>query len=102
MKLNTLLAIAAVAIFTGCRPANSPVTYAINQANANSPEFVADTPMGKLYRINIDRGSEVRQDRIYFFDKNTNIVNINSTIQSGKFSHVQSVVIIDGVEYIRK
>jgi hypothetical protein len=102
MKIKTLLTIFSIVFFTGCRDRNDPETRAINHMNANSPTFIADTPKGKLYRIDIDMGSAVSGDRIYYFDGTNETININSTIKSGKSSRVQTVVIIDGVEYIRK
>jgi hypothetical protein len=98
-KLFVLL-IAATSL-VGCRRENDPETRAINQVNANAPEFVANTPKGKLYRIIIDIGAGRHEDRIYYFE-NSNEVNINKTIQSGKTSRTETSVIIDGKEYILK
>lgn len=101
MKNKTILIVVAAITLCGCRDGNDPETKAINSVNANAPEFIANTPKGKLYRINIDIGSGIRPDRIYFFE-NSNEVNINRTISSGKTTRPEATVLIDGVEYIRK
>lgn len=89
-------------LVVGCRPENSPETRLINQNNAKSPQFVVDTPRGKLYRINIDRGEGNYPDRIYFFDTATNSVTVNSTVANGKSSYTKAVLVVDGVEYVPK
>ena len=90
----------AAFVLIGCRGRNDPETLAVNRVNTNSPEFVADTPKGKLYRIMIDMGS-TPSDRVYYFEY-SNEVNVNQTVKQGKTSHVETTVILDGVEYIRK
>jgi len=101
MKINTIFVIVAAVVLVGCRGRNDPETIAANRVNANSPEFVTDTPKGKLYRIMIDMGITTSSDRVYYFDR-SNEVNINQTVKQGKTSHVETTVVIDGVEYIRK
>lgn len=102
MKNKIILSIITAIIFTGCRERNDPETLEANRVNAQTPEFVADTPKGKLFRINIDMGSTRSKDRIYYFDTNNETININRDVKHGKSSRVETTVIIDGVEYIRK
>lgn len=102
MKNKIILSIITVIVFTGCRDRNDPETLSANRANAQSPEFVADTAKGRLFRINIDMGSAAHADRIYYFDSTNETININSDVKSGKSSRVETTVIINGVEYIRK
>jgi hypothetical protein len=102
MKNKIILSIVTAIIFTACRGRNDPETLEANRANAQSPEFVADTPKGKLFRINIDMGSTGSKDRIYYFDTNNETININRDVKHGKTSRVETTVIINGVEYIRK
>lgn len=99
-----ILLVAAVGVLTGCdfKGRNDPETISKNQVNANFPEFVADTPKGKLYRIWINMGSQSDQDRVYYFDTDTNSVTVNSTIKAGKTFHTQASLIINGVEYVPK
>ena len=99
MKNKFIILLAAVAL-VGCRDENDPETRAINQVNANSPVFVADTPKGKLYRIAINRGNQ-HPDRVYYFD-NSNEVNVNQTKSSGKASQVETSIIVNGKEYVPK
>ena len=104
MKIKTfVIVVVAIVALTGCRDRNDPQTKANNWVNANTPEFVVDTPKGKLFRIWIDMGSGKHPDRIYFFENATNnTISVNKTISNGKSSHVETTVVIDGVEYIRK
>lgn len=103
MKIKIIFAILAGFILVGCIGPSDPQTKAKNKINANSPEFVADTSKGKLYRIWIDMGSSHNADRVYYFENATNNeITVNETVSNGKTSHTQTVVIIDGVEYIRK
>ena len=104
MKIKTFfIVVAAIATLTGCRGVSDPETRAINSINAKSPEFVADTSKGKLFRIWIDMGASGRHDRVYFFEDTTNnTISINETMGSGKSSHTETIVVINGVEYIRK
>lgn len=69
----------------------------LTKESASSPEFVTDTPKGKLYKIIIYRDFG-RNDRVYFLDTNSPIT-INSDENKGA---VKSIIIIDGAEYIRK
>ena len=101
MKKSFSFCIVAL-LLLGCRPENSPETRLINQNNAKSPQFVVDTPRGKLYRINIDRGECSQPDIIYFFDMDTNSVTVNSTVSNGKSSYTKAVLVVDGVEYVPK
>lgn len=101
MKIKFIAVIAASLALVGCRDQNDPETRIINQKNASNPEFVADTPKGKLYRIKIDIGSGKHNDRIYFFE-NSNDVTVNQTVAQGKNHHTQATVIVNGKEYVPK
>ena len=99
MKNKFLFCFVAAFGLAGCRMEHDPETKRINQSNANAPEFIVDTPRGKLYRINIDRGQS-NDDRVYWFE-NSDGVSINTTIKSGKTYHTETIM-VDGIEYIRK
>lgn len=91
MKLKTIsILTVAIVVLSGCRGRNDPETMSINIKNENSPEFVADTPKGKLFRIWIDIGSDRNADRVYFFENNTNLT-VNMTISNGKL-HTQKLL----------
>lgn len=102
--INNLIICVLIVLLAGCRDRHDPETLAINNINAKRPEFVADTPAGKLYRIWVDMGS-LHHDRVYYFDTN-NTVSINNThnIQSGKTTQsiTETVVVIDGKKYLLK
>lgn len=95
---NILLFLAGIVFLTGC---DVPEARKIDtEYSAKNPEFVVDTPKGKLYRITIYQ-KHGWNDRIYFFETN-NTVNINTDEGRGKSRNVKTTVIIDGVEYIQK
>lgn len=90
----------AIIILVGCRGPNDVDTRARNTESAYQPEFVANTPKGKLFRIWLDMGSSMQADRVYYFENDTNTITLNKT--SGKNHHVEAIVVIDGIEYIKK
>ena len=98
----SLFALLVVVSLTGCENRNDPSVRATNQHFANNPEFVADTPHGKLFRIWVDMGSSYHADRVYFFEKDTNSITVNETHPSGKTSYSSAVLLINGVEYVPK
>jgi hypothetical protein len=95
--MKRLILIAAL-IMGGCTEENDSSVLKENQINGQNPEFVANTLIGKLYRITISRGDKF-SDRVYYIDNNTNnSVTVNSSTKHGN----TAVLIINGVEYVPK
>lgn len=99
MKIKLIFLFVVLSIISsGCERSDHEIQQ-LNQVNANSPELIATTPRGNLYKIIIDRGGPI--DRVYYFDNATSSVTVNRTVQSGKVVHTETIM-LDGVEYIRK
>jgi len=96
MKNNILFSLIISSFLIGCMESPQDLNK-LTKESASSPEFVTDTPKGKLYKIIIYRDFG-RNDRVYFLDTNSPIT-INSDENKGA---VKSIIIIDGAEYIRK
>lgn len=114
MKNKLFVCVVAALALVGCGVVESPeVTaakkkkknddwFAENQYNITNAQFIASTPQGDLYRILIRPAvNEWRHDRIYFFDTNKP-VSINTDVTSGKSTHTETIVIINGKEYVPK
>lgn len=91
---NIILLLTCVA-FIGCK---SELEISIeSRNNAAHPVFIADTPRGKLFRIDIPHEG-TRYHYIYYFDNSTNTVSVNYEERVGKVTVVKTIV-IDGQTY---
>ena len=101
------MSLIAIGLTTGCTPSNDPVVRATNKSNlSKSGEYIGTFDDGRsLYRYIIDNGSAY--DHYVYIVKTDEGVegekSINYPVKSGKNStRIETIVVIDGVEYIRK
>lgn len=105
MKIRNNLSIFAAIALVGCAPTQEEIAVqkVKNNESVNNPQFVAETPRGKLYVVFVQpyANSENITDRIYFFENDTN-VTVNSEYRAGKRFNTQAILMINGVEYVQK
>lgn len=74
----------------------------LNTSAAKSPESIVDLPgIGNIKMVEVYYRGGHRPDRVYYINKSQPI-SVNSDVQQGKTSVVETVVIINGEEYIKK
>ena len=97
------LPLVLAAFLTGCDTPEKAQERMNNTAYfASHPQLIAtNTAKGNLYRFQVDIGRGSQNHWVYYFDNSTNTITINNVEPVGKSSY-NKVVVIDGVEYIKR
>lgn len=93
-------------LFVGCTPANDPTVRAANRGHLSGDGEYIGTFKDKrnLYRYYIENGS-AHTHYVYVVRAENGVEqekSINYEVSQGKTTRTETIVLIDGVEYIKK